>query len=314
MDLCEPMRVQSRGGARYVLMIVDDFSRFTWIIFLRGKDDTFHEFKSFIKRAQNQIGHKLILIRTDHGTEFENSNFDDFCRKNGIDHNFSAPRTPQQNGVVERKNRTLEDMTRTMLLNSGLSKSYWAEALNTACYILNRALVRPLLHKTPYELLKNKKPNLAHLRIFGCKYFVLNNEKDNLGKFDDRSDEDIFLGYSSHSKAYKVLNKRTNCVEESIHVLFDEANEISSVQEEDFILGLTRGVDPSGKETETAENEQNEENEDREHQETEGDEEDVQTNEESSNTQDGSSENQELQDGQNLPQGENKLRSRPLRG
>ncbi|GAB2269139.1 hypothetical protein Dimus_038757 [Dionaea muscipula] len=229
MDLCGPMRVQSREGARYVLVIVDDFSRFIWIIFLRGKDDTFHEFESFIKRAQNQVGHKLICIRTDHGTEFENSSFDDFCRKNEIHHNFSALRTPQQNGVMERKNRTLEDMTRTMLLDSGLSKFYWAEALNTACYILNRALVRPLLHKTPYELLKNKKSNLAHLRIFGCKCFVLNNGKDNLENFDVRSDEAIFLGYSSQSKAYKVLNKRTNCVEESIHILFIEANEISSV-------------------------------------------------------------------------------------
>ncbi|GAB2283976.1 hypothetical protein Dimus_039636 [Dionaea muscipula] len=205
-------------------------------------------------------------------------------------------------------------MTRTMLLDSGLSKSYWAEALNTACYILNRVLVRPLLHKTPYELLKNKKPNLAHLRIFRCKCFVLNNEKDNVGKFDTRSDEAIFLGYSSHSKAYKILNKRTKCVEENIHILFDEANKISNLQEEDFILELTRRVDPSGDRTENAEIEQNEENEDHEHQETEGDGEDVQTNEGSSSTQADGSMNQEIEDGQNLPQGENELRSQPLRG
>jgi len=117
-------------------------------------------------------------------------------------------------------------MTRTMLIASGVPKKFLAEALNTSCYIINRCMIRPILNKTPYELFKGRKPNIMHLRVFGCKCFVLNNGKDVLGKFDPRSDETIFLGYFSHSKAYKVVNKRTVCVEESVHVLFHETNSL----------------------------------------------------------------------------------------
>ncbi|CAH9091030.1 unnamed protein product [Cuscuta europaea] len=151
------------------------------------------------KRVSRKVAHQtwlqLIKIRSDHGTEFDNSLFDAFCKERGIDHNFSAPRTPQQNGVVERKNRTLEDMTRTMLISCGLARNFWAEAINTTCYIINRDMSHPLLGKTSYELLKGRKPNISHLRTFGCKCFADNNGKDNIGKFDARSDEAVFLGY-----------------------------------------------------------------------------------------------------------------------
>ncbi|XP_070042555.1 uncharacterized protein [Nicotiana tomentosiformis] len=113
-------------------------------------------------------------------------------------------RTPQQNGVVKRKNRFLEDTGSTMLIVSGMPKNFWAEAINTACYLLNRCMVRPIFEKTPYELLRGRKSNITYLRAFGCKCFVHNNGKEVLGKFDDRSDEEIFLGYSPHNKAYKV--------------------------------------------------------------------------------------------------------------
>ena len=110
---------------------------------------------------------------------------------------------------MEKKNRSLEDMTRTLLISSGLPMSFWAEALNAACYVLNRATIHPLLNKTAYELLKGRKPNVSHLRTFGCKCFVHNNGNDSLGKFVPRSDERTFVGYSIQSKAYKVFNKRT---------------------------------------------------------------------------------------------------------
>jgi len=110
----------------------------------------------------------------------------------GIKHNFSAPRTPQQNGVVERKNRSSEELARTMLNETGLPKYLWADAVSTTCYVLNRVLIRPILKKTPYELFRGRKPNLSHLKVFGCKRFILNNGKDNLGKFDSKSDEGIF--------------------------------------------------------------------------------------------------------------------------
>ena len=254
MDLCGPMRVQSRSGKLYVLVIVDDYSRYTWTIFLHSKNETFEEFTCFAKKIQKSSGHQLIHLRSDHGTEFENQKFDEFCREHGMDHNFSAPRTPQQNGVVERKNRTLEDMARTMLIASGLPRNFWAEAVNTACYIINRVMIRPITNKTPYELMKGRKPNVSHLRSFGCKCFVHNNGKRNLGKFDERSDEAVFLGYATDSKAYRVYNKRTLSVEESVHILFDETNPFvnsstNNLQElEDYEIGLVRN-DPDEEDT-----------------------------------------------------------------
>ena len=166
---------------------------------------------------------KLGAIRSDHGTEFENSLFKAFCEEHGISHNFSAPRTPQQNGVVERKNRTLEEMGRTLLISSKLPREFWNEAIRTSCYILNRALIRPLLNKTSYELFRNRTPNVSHLKVFGCRCYIHNNGKDNLEKFDPRSDEGVFLGYSKTSRAFRVFNNRTGSVEESIHVVFDES-------------------------------------------------------------------------------------------
>ena len=114
-------------------------------------------------------------------------------------------------------------MARTMLCDNELSRYFWAEAINTACYILNSALIRPILMKTPYKLWKDRKPNLNYFHAFGCRCFIYNNEKDNLGKFDPKSDEGIFLGYSTSSKAYRVFNKRTLFVEEKTHIVFDES-------------------------------------------------------------------------------------------
>ena len=113
-------------------------------------------------------------------------------------------------------------MARTMLNDSPLPKSFWADAINIACYVMNKALIRPILKKTPYELYFERKPNISHFHVFGCKCFVHNNGKDHLGKFDAKSDEGIFIGYSLTSKAFRVYNKRTLQVEESIHVVFDE--------------------------------------------------------------------------------------------
>ena len=142
-------------------------------------------FTPFCKIVQNEKkGYSISSIRSDHGREFENLGFNAFCGENGISHNFFAPRTPQQNGIVERRNRTLEEMARTMLCESNLPKYFWAEAINTSCYIINKAMIRPILKKTPYELFRERKLNISYFHPFGCKCFVLNNGKDNLGKFD----------------------------------------------------------------------------------------------------------------------------------
>ena len=107
-------------------------------------------------------------------------------------------------------------------MKKNLSRYFWTEAVNTACYILNHVSTRPIIKKTPYEIWNERKSNIYYFYVFGCKCFILNNEKDNLGKFDAKSDEAIFLGYSSNSKAYRVFNKKTLTVEESIHVTFNE--------------------------------------------------------------------------------------------
>ena len=224
MDLFGPSRTRSFGGNVYALVIVDDFSRYSWTLFLVQKSDAFKAFKKYAKQIQNEKSLKIVSIRSDHGGEFQNASFEEFCEEHGISHNFSAPRTPQQNGVVERKNRFLVELARTMLSDANLPKYFWADAVSTTCYVGNRVIIRPILKKTPYELFKGRKPNIAHFHIFGCKCFVLNNDKDNLGKFDEKSDEGIFLGYSLSSKAYRIYNKRTLTIEESMHVSFDETN------------------------------------------------------------------------------------------
>ncbi|GJQ94495.1 retrovirus-related pol polyprotein from transposon TNT 1-94 [Tanacetum coccineum] len=132
MDLFGPSAVRSYGGNRYTLVIVDDYSRYTWTRFLKNKTEAFDQFKIFSKKIQNQLGCTIVSIRTDHGREFDNEvQFGEFCNANGITHNFSAPRTPQSNGVVERKNRTLQEMSRTMLNEQSLPQKFWCNAVDT---------------------------------------------------------------------------------------------------------------------------------------------------------------------------------------
>ncbi|GKA50949.1 retrovirus-related pol polyprotein from transposon TNT 1-94 [Tanacetum coccineum] len=222
MDVFGPFSVRSYGGNRYTLVIVDDYSRYTWTRFLKDKTEAFDQFEILSRKIQNQLGCSIVSIRTDHGREFDNEvQFGEFCNANGITHNFSAPRTPQSNGVVERKNRTLQEMSRTMLNEQSLPQKFWCNAVDTSTYILNRILIRAILGKTPYELLRGRKPTLDYFRVFGSKCFILNT-KDYLTKFDPKSYEGVFLGYSQNSKAYIILNKHTRKVEESLNVTFDE--------------------------------------------------------------------------------------------
>ncbi|KAK8930958.1 hypothetical protein KSP39_PZI016350 [Platanthera zijinensis] len=224
MDLFGPMQVHSLGGKSYTLVIVDDHSRFTWVFFLKRKSDTFDIFTNFVKQIQNELNCSVVKIRSDHGTEFESGAMSEFCEELGIFHEFSSPRTPQQNGVAERRNRTLIEASTTMLNDASLPEYFWAEAVNTACHVQNRALINKSHRKTPYELLKGKKPTMSYLRIFGCKCYVLNNGKYPRTKFGEKCFEGIFMGYSSRSRAYRVFNKKTLVVEESINVVFDEGS------------------------------------------------------------------------------------------
>ncbi|KAJ9554117.1 hypothetical protein OSB04_018162 [Centaurea solstitialis] len=222
MDLFGPVNVQSIGGKKYTLVIVDEYSRYTWVFFLRSKSDAPEEIILFVRKMEKLNNLSVRSIRSDHGTEFKNSTLETFFDMKGISENFSSVRTPQQNGVAERRNRTLIEAARSMLSEANLATQFWAEAVNTACYTQNRSLIVKRFRRTPYELFRNRKPSIEHLHIFGCACYILNN-KDNLGKFDSKSDDGIFLGYSSISKTYRVFNKRRQAIEETIHVRFDES-------------------------------------------------------------------------------------------
>nr|GEX24557.1 hypothetical protein [Tanacetum cinerariifolium] len=182
---------------KYGLVAIDDYSRYTWVFFLTTKNETTCIFKKFITEIENLFDKKVKVIRSDNRTEFKNSVTNDLCAMKGIRREFSVARTPQQNSVPERRNRTLIKAARTMAL-----------------------VVKPH-NKTPYELFRGRTPALSFMRPFGCHVTILNT-LDHLGKFDRKAYEGYFVGYSMNSKAFRVYNIRTRRVEENLHIEFLE--------------------------------------------------------------------------------------------
>nr|GEY71567.1 retrovirus-related Pol polyprotein from transposon TNT 1-94 [Tanacetum cinerariifolium] len=199
MDLCGPIRVQTINGKKYILVIVDDYSRFTWVKFLRSKDETPDVVIKFITQIQVGLNKTVRYVRTDNGTEFLNQTMTAFYDRIGVFHQKTVPRTPQQNEVVERQNRTLVEAARTMLIFSKAPMFLWAEAVATACYTQNRSLIHTRHHKTPYELVHNKKPDLTFFRVFGALSYPTNDSED-LGKLQPTADTGIFVGYGPSRK------------------------------------------------------------------------------------------------------------------
>ncbi|GJS34890.1 putative ribonuclease H-like domain-containing protein [Tanacetum coccineum] len=210
-----------KGKQHKASLVTDDYSRFSWVFFLAKKDETSGILKDFITGIENQLNHKVKIIRCDNGTEFKNYDMNQFCGIKGIKREFSNARTPQQNRVAERKNRTLIEATKTMLADLLLPIPFWAEAVNTACYVQNRVLVTKPHNKTPYELLIGRTPIISFMRPFGCPVTILNT-LDHLSKFNGKADEGFLVGYSINSKAFRVFNSRTRKVEENLHVNFLE--------------------------------------------------------------------------------------------
>ncbi|GJY23197.1 retrovirus-related pol polyprotein from transposon TNT 1-94 [Tanacetum coccineum] len=202
MDLFRPVSPMSINHEKYTLVIVDEYSRM----------------------VENQNNVKVKQIRTDNGTEFRNHELESFCDERGISHNFSSPYTPEQNGVAERKNKTLIEAARTMLNGSALSKHFWTEAVRIACYTQNRSIIVKRHDKTPYEIFREIIPDISYFHVLGCPVFI-HNHKDHLRKFDAKADDGYFLGYSFISKAFRVFNTRRQQIEETYHVTFDESME-----------------------------------------------------------------------------------------
>ncbi|GJS36638.1 retrovirus-related pol polyprotein from transposon TNT 1-94 [Tanacetum coccineum] len=172
MDLCGPMRVASINGKKYILVIVDDYSRYTWTLFLRSKDETPEVLKDFLTMIQRNLQAQVITVRTDRGTEFLNKTLHAYFKEEGIEHQTSTPRTPEQNGVVERRNRTLVEAARTMLSASKLPLSFWTETVATTCYTQNRSIIISSHVKTAYHIINDMKPSIKHLHIFGCICYI----------------------------------------------------------------------------------------------------------------------------------------------
>ncbi|GJW66103.1 putative ribonuclease H-like domain-containing protein [Tanacetum coccineum] len=197
MDLFGPTNVKSLMKKSYCLVVTDDFSRFSWVFFLATKDETSGILKTFITEIENQLDHKVKVIRCDNGTEFKNSVMNQFCEMKGIKREFSVARTPQQNGVAERRNRTLIEGARTLVL-----------------------VIKPH-NKTPYELIHRRTLLIDFMKPFRCPVTILNT-RDQLGKFDGKAYEGFFVGYSMVSKAMRIFNKRTGIVEETLNIRFLE--------------------------------------------------------------------------------------------
>nr|GEW38376.1 hypothetical protein [Tanacetum cinerariifolium] len=229
MDLCDPMRIESINEKRYVLVVFDDYSWYTWVFFLHSKDEASNVIISFIKKTQVNLQLQVQLVRTDNGTKFKNKTLAKFFDEAGITQQFSAARTPQQNGVVERRNQTLVEAARTMLTFANLPSFLWVEAITIACFTQNRSIIHKRFDKTPYELMNKRKTNIKFFRVFRCICYLLNDYED-VGKLKAKGAIGVFVGYSKESAAFRIYNKRTRKIHESVNVNFDEISEMASKQ------------------------------------------------------------------------------------
>lgn len=197
------MRTTSLTGSKYFLTFIDDYSRFTHTAFLKHKSETLSHFLSYQSLVETQLDRRIRVFRTDHGGEFTSQAFTNHCLAHGIQRQYSIPYTPQQNGVAERKNRTLLDAARCMLHVCGRPHSYWEEAVATACYLQNRLFSTTLPNQTPYHRWFGHTPDLSHTRIFGCEAYAVSTNPHR-GKFDSKVLSSVFVGYGERfgHKAY----------------------------------------------------------------------------------------------------------------
>ncbi|KAL5557135.1 hypothetical protein UlMin_039371 [Ulmus minor] len=202
-DLWGPSQKESLGGGKYFISFIDDCSRKVWVFILKNKSDAFGKFKEWKKMVEVQTGKKLKKLRTDNGLEFLNYEFDQFCKDEGIVRHKTVPYTPQQNGLAERMNRTLLERVRCMLLEGGVPKRFWGEAVNTAAYLVNRCPSSALDFKTPEEVWTGHPPKFDNLRVFGCVAYAHQKQ----GKLDARAKKCMFVGYPEGVKGYKLWNE-----------------------------------------------------------------------------------------------------------
>ncbi|KZV28520.1 hypothetical protein F511_15600 [Dorcoceras hygrometricum] len=220
-DVCGPIKPQSFGKSCYFVLFIDDFSRKTWVYFLKYKSEAFDAFKKFKTLVEKESGYEIKALRTDRGGEFTSNEFNSFCELHGIRRPLTVPRSPQQNGVAERKNRTILNMARTMLKSKNMSKEFWAEVVACAVYLSNRSPTKSLKNVTPQETWSGQTPGVHHLRIFGSIAYAQVPEQER-SKLDDRSRKLVFIGYNENSKGYKLFSPDSRRIVISRDVEFDE--------------------------------------------------------------------------------------------
>lgn len=218
----------SIGKARYFLTFIDDYSRKIFVYFLESKSQVLAKFIDFKAWVETQTERKIKVFRTDNGAEYCSKEFDNFFRVNGITHQLSNVYTPQQNGVAERINRTLVERAKCMIFDADLDKSYWAEAVNMAAYIINRSVSSVLIDKTPEEVWCGGKIDLSDLKIFGSSVMV-HNPRQRRKKWDRKSLNLIFVGYDTNKKSYRCIDTNTKKLTISRDVVFIEKNVDSKI-------------------------------------------------------------------------------------
>src|SRR6056297_3939244 len=229
-DVLGPVEVQSLGGARYAIGFTDDYTRWRVVYPMKHKSESLDCLRRYIQEMRVLLhDHKvktLIGLRSDNGGEYTGVDFKNFCKNHGITQDSGIPYGPQDNGVAEKSWHVLSNMARSLRIQAGLGKRFWAEALNTAAYILNRSRTSALgPGETPYYKMFGKHANMKYLRVFGCKAFV-HNTSTGRGKFDDRALEGIMIGYDdigNNPKCYRVYIPSIGKYIKSGHVTFDEA-------------------------------------------------------------------------------------------
>jgi hypothetical protein len=224
-DVFGPVSVPSLGKYVYYVSFIDDFSRKTWIYFLKKKFEVFDRFKEFKALVENQIEKRIKVLRIDNGREFCENEFEEFCKKCSIERQKTTPYTPQQNGVVERMNKMLMEKERRMLSGVGLGQEFWAEAVGTACYLVNTSPSSSLGDKTPQEVWTGKEYSLTNIKVFGCDAYV-HVPKENMSKLDKKVEKCIFIGYKYGLKGYKIWNPETKKVVYSRDVVFREMKDV----------------------------------------------------------------------------------------
>lgn len=229
-DLCGPMENATPSGNKYFITFIDDYSRFCAVYLLTSKGEAELKIREYVRWTENLFGRKPKVIRSDGGGEYIGESLKQFYKTEGIVAQYTTPYTPQQNGVAERKNRAIQEMANCMLLDAGLPKCYWGEAVLTANFVQNRLPSRAV-DKMPFELWTGRVPNLAELRVFGCEAYVhIPDQKRK--KFDPRARKLIFVGYSSQHKGYRFLDRETNRITISRDARFLELGNGSEQLEE----------------------------------------------------------------------------------